>query len=251
MKKVIALVLSLAVLLSLAGCSVNCGAKDKKWIIVTETYFKPFEYYNENNEFTGIDVDILAAIAEDQGFNYELNPLGWDAGVTACKTGLADGIIAAASVTSDREADGWIFSDPYYDASIVCAVAEDSSIKSFDDLAGLDVAVKKGTISEDYANSYKDVYGFSVSVYNDSPTTYQQVLNGDCAAVFEDEPIIAASIKDGLQLKVPAGMETEASPYAFATMNKSNKKLVEMFNAGLANIKANGKYQEILDKYLK
>ncbi|MBP3665317.1 MAG: transporter substrate-binding domain-containing protein, partial [Tyzzerella sp.] len=41
------------------------AAEDKVWTIATDTVFKPFEYTNENNEFVGIDVDILAAVAED------------------------------------------------------------------------------------------------------------------------------------------------------------------------------------------
>lgn len=250
MKKIIALVLSLAMLLSLAGCGMN-NASDKKWTIVTETYFKPFEYTNENNEFVGIDVDILAAIAKDQGFSYDLVPLGWDAGVTACKSGLADGILAAASVTDERTEDGWIFSDGYFDACLAVAVPEDSSITTYGDLAGLNVAVKKGTISEDFAISLKDQYGFNVTVFDDTPSVYQDVLYGDSAACIDDEPVLAASIKDGLALKTLAGLQSDSSPYALAIMNKSNKKLVEMYNAGLANIKANGTYQEILDKYLK
>ena len=81
---------------------------------------------------------------------------------------------------------------------------------------------------------------------------YQDVIMGNSAACVEDTPIMAASIKEGgLDLKIPEGMESEAAPYGFAIMNDSSKELLDMFNAGLANIKANGKYQEILDKYLK
>ena len=45
-------------------------------------------------------------------------------------------------------------------------------------------------------------------------------------------------------------MESEGAPYGFAIMNENNQELLDMFNAGLANIKANGKYDEILAKYL-
>lgn len=250
MKKVLSILLAVAMLVSLTACA-SSGNSDKKWIIVTETYFKPFEYYNEQNEFVGIDVDILAAVAEDQGFNYELNPLGWDAGVTACKEGIADGIIAAASVTPERTEEGWIFSDSYYDAALVFAVPEDSAIASYEDLAGLNVAVKKGTVSEEFANSLKDEYGFTISVFDDSPSVFQDVVLGNSAACIEDEPIMTASVRDGLTLKIVDGMSSEPAPYAFAVLDKSNRKLVEMFNKGLANIKENGTYQEILDKYLK
>ena len=46
-------------------------------------------------------------------------------------------------------------------------------------------------------------------------------------------------------------MESEGAPYGFAIMDEADQELLDMFNAGLANIKENGTYDEILDKYLK
>lgn len=250
MKRLIAVVLSLAVLFSLAGCGMN-SASDKKWIIVTETYFKPFEYTNENNEFVGIDVDILAAIAKDQGFSYDLVPMGFDASVASCNAGLSDAILAGTSVTDERKDAGWVFSDGYYDGYLSFAVPSDSTISSYSDLKGLNVAVKKGTISEEFAISLKDQYGFNVSVFDDTPSVYQDVLFGDSAACIDDEPVLSASIKDGMELKLLEGMKSDTTPYALAITDKKNKKLIKMFNDGLANIRADGTYQQILDKYLK
>ena len=63
---------------------------------------------------------------------------------------------------------------------------------------------------------------------------------------------MADNIKSaGLALKIPAGMESEGAPYGFAIMNEDRRELLDMFNKGLENIRANGKYQAILDKYLK
>lgn len=224
----------------------------KKWIVATDTVFKPFEYTNENNEFVGIDVDLLAAIAEDQGFEYELQSLGWDAAVAAVQAGQADAIIAGATIKQERIDSGWIFSDGYFDATQTFVVGADSDIASFEDLAGKNVAVKNGTAGADFANSLKDQYGFTVTVFEDSPTMYQDVILGNSAACVEDTPIMAASIKEGgLALKIPEGMENEGAPYGFAIMDEADQELLDMFNAGLANIKANGKYDEIIDKYLK
>ncbi|MBO4903319.1 MAG: transporter substrate-binding domain-containing protein [Lachnospiraceae bacterium] len=251
MKKLSLVVIVALIAATLAGCGSSAGT-GKKWIIATDTVFKPFEYTNENNDFVGIDVDILDAIAKDQGFNYELQSLGWDAAIAAIQSGQADGMIAGATITQERKDSGWIFSDGYFDATQTFVVAADSDIASFADLAGKNVAVKNATAGADFANSLKDTYGFTVSVFEDSPTMYQDVIMGNSAACVEDTPIMAASIKEGgLALKIPEGMESEAAPYGFAIMNDSNKELLDMFNAGLANIKANGKYQEILDKYLK
>ena len=252
MKKALALALCAAML---AGMLTGCGSKadsGKKWIIATDTVFKPFEYTNEKNEFVGIDVDIMAAVAEDQGFDYELQSLGWDAAVAAVQAGQADAIIAGATIKQERIDSGWIFSDGYFDATQTFVVAEGSDIASFEDLAGKNVAVKNGTAGMDFANSLKDQYGFTVTVFEDSPTMYQDVILGNSSACVEDTPIMAASIKEGgLALQIPEGMESEGAPYGFAIMNENNQELLDMFNKGLANIKANGKYQEILDKYLK
>ena len=227
-------------------------AEGKEWIIAMDTVFKPFEYTNENNEFVGIDVDILKAVAEDQGFAYKIESLGWDAAVAAVQAGQADALLAGASITDERKESGWIFSDGYYNATQTFVVAEGSDIDSFEELSGKNVAVKNGTAGADFANSLKDEYGFSVTVFEDSPTMYQDVILGNSAACVEDTPIMASSIKEGdLALQIPEGMESEGAPYGFAIMNEGNQELLDMFNAGLANIKEDGTYDEIIDKYLK
>lgn len=228
------------------------NTEGKKWIVATDTVFKPFEYTNEKNEFVGIDVDLLAAIAADQGFTYELQSLGWDAAVAAVQAGQADGLIAGATIKQERIDAGWIFSDGYYDATQTFVVAAGSDVDTFEELKGKNVAVKNGTAGADFANSLKDKYGFTVSVFEDSPTMYQDVILGNSVACVEDTPIMASSIKEGgLALQIPEGMESEGAPYGFAIMNAENQELLDMFNAGLANIKANGTYDEIIDKYLK
>ena len=58
------------------GTSDNQSGSDKVWKIATDTSFKPFEYTDNNGDFVGIDMDILAAVAEDQGFKYEVQVLG-------------------------------------------------------------------------------------------------------------------------------------------------------------------------------
>ena len=273
MKKLFALCLAALMVLALAACGGSkpadtqapaaateaaapaateaAAAPAKKWIIASDTVFKPFEYTDASGNFVGIDVDILAAVAADQGFDYELKSLGWDAAIAACQAGQADGMIAGASITEERKASGWIFSDGYYNATQSMTVAADSDITGFDGLKGKDVAVKTGTQGAAYAESLKDQYGFNIVYFEDSPTMYQAVLGGQCVACFEDTPIMQASIKDGgLALKVLDGTANAGGDYGFAIFNAGNQELVDMFNAGLANIKANGKYDEILAKYL-
>ena len=234
-----------------AASTAETAGSDKTWVIATDTVFKPFEYTDANGDFVGIDVDILAAIAEDQGFKYELKSLGWDSAIAACQAGQADGMIAGASITQERKDSGWLFSDGYYTATQTMTVPANSDITGFDGLQGKTVAVKTGTQGAAYAESLKDQYGFTIQSFEDSPTMYQAVLGGQCAACFEDTPIMQASIKDGgLALKVLEDTANEGGDYGFAIFNADNQELLDMFNAGLADIKENGKYDEILAKYL-
>ena len=274
MKKLFALGMAAMMALSLAACggagsssaasttdpasseaataeTSGTAASGKKWVIATDTVFKPFAYTDASGNFVGIDVDIVAAIAEDQGFEYELKSLGWDGAIAACQSGQADGMIAGASITDERKESGWMFSDGYYTATQTMTVAENSDITGFEDLAGKTVAIKIGTQGAAYAESLKDEYGFQTQSFEDSPTMYQAVLGGQCVACFEDTPIMQASIKDGgLALKVLEDTANEGGDYGFAIFNENSQELLDMFNAGLANIKANGTYDQILAKYL-
>lgn len=241
-------------MLGLAACGAQEAETDtnapKKWVVATDTVFKPFEYTDKDGNFVGIDVEILAAVAADQGFEYELKSLGWDASIAACQSSQADAMIAGASITEERKNAGWIFSDGYYNCTQSMAVAQGSSIKGFEDLQGQTVAVKTGTQGATYAESLKDQYGFSITAYEDSPTMYQAVEGGQAVACFEDTPIMKASIKDGVKLQVLDATANEGSNYGVAIFDSANQEFLDQFNAGLKNIKANGKYDEILEKYL-
>lgn len=275
MKKFTALCLAMVMVLSLAACGGSAkpaetqapaaaateapaaaateapAASGKKWVIASDTVFKPFEYTDASGNFVGIDVDIVAAVAADQGFDYEIKSLGWDAAIAACQAGQADGMIAGASITEERKANGWLFSDGYYTATQSMTVAADSDITGFDGLKGKDVAVKTGTQGAAYAETLKDEYGFNLVYFEDSPTMYQAVLGGQCVACFEDTPIMQATIKDnGLALKCLENTANAGGDYGFAIFNADNQELLDMFNKGLANIKANGTYDQILAKYL-
>lgn len=253
LKKIIA-VLSVVALVAcvFAACSSKPAEEEgKTWTIAMDTVFKPFEYTDANGEFVGIDVDIINAIAEDQGISIKINSIGWDAAIAACKAGQADGMIAGASITDERKNDGWIFSDAYFTATQCAVVAAGSTVTSFEDLRGAQIAVKTGTQGEAYAQSLAAEYEFTLVNFEDSPTMYQAVAGGQCAACFEDTPIVAAEINDGTYaLQIVEGSENDGAGYGFVIFNEANQELLDAFNAGLKNIKDNGKYDEILAKYL-
>ncbi|MDO4563923.1 MAG: transporter substrate-binding domain-containing protein, partial [Clostridia bacterium] len=222
----------------------------KVYTIATDTTFAPFEFQDENNEYVGIDIELLAAIAQDQGFEYELKPLGFNAAVAALESNQADGVIAGMSITEERQLK-YDFSAPYYDSGVVMAVsAENTDITGYESLSGKTVAVKNGTEGATFAESIKETYGFEVVYFDESPYMYEDVKANNSVACFEDYPVMGYGISQGNGLKMVTDME-KGSSYGFAVMKDKNTELLEMFDAGLANIKASGKYQEILDKYIK
>ena len=245
MKKLVALTLCVSMLL----CMGAAMAED--YAIATDTAFRPFEYTDDNGALVGIDMEILAAIAADQGFTYTVEPLGWDGSIAACQAGQKDGMIAAASITEARKAEGWIFSDGYFTGTQSLAIAQDTPIQGFEDLEGHSVAVKTETMSEDYANSLAEQYGFKVKTYGSTLAVFMAVTGGECAACFEDTPVIEDYIRDGgVFLQMVDGTANEGAEYGFVVFNPDKQELVDKFNAGLANIKASGVYDEILAKYM-
>lgn len=233
------------------GSGAAAAKSGKHYVIATDKGFSPFEFEDEKGNIVGIDMDILAAIAEDQGFTYDLHYVGWDAAIAECQAGQADGMIAGASITDERKASGWIFSDGYYDATQGMAVAADSKIASLEDLAGKKVVVKNGTMSDTYATELSESIGFSVTRVATSPDMYQQVMGGQADACFDDTPILKYSIKAGdLTMKYVEGTENEPAAYGMAIFNADNQELIDLFNKGLANIKKNGVYDEIIKTYL-
>lgn len=261
LKKFAAATLALTMAFSLAACgggndapaADNGGegdAEGKTYIIATDTTFAPFEFQNEAGEYAGIDIDLLAAIAEDQGFAYELQPLGFDAAVQALEAGQADGVIAGMSITEERQ-QKFDFSAPYFDSGVVMGIAADNDeITGYEGLAGKKVAVKAGTEGFAFAESIKDQYGFETVVFNDSSAMYMDVMVGNSAACFEDYPVLGYGISQDIGLKMVTDKE-QGSSYGFAVGKGKNTELLEMFDAGLANLKENGKYQEILDTYIQ
>lgn len=229
----------------MVGCS---SSDDDVYIIATDTTFAPFEFENEDGEMVGIDLDLLAAIAEDQGFEYELQVLGFSAAVTALESNQCDAVIAGMSITADRQ-EKYDFSDAYYESGVGMAVLSDSDIDSYEDLAGLTVAAKMATEGCSFAESIAEEYGFTVVQFEDSSSMYQDVLSGNSAACFEDYPVIGYEISRGMDLKMPLSMEAGSS-YGFATMKGENEELIEMFNAGLANLIESGEYDAIIDSYI-
>nr|WP_242484836.1 amino acid ABC transporter substrate-binding protein/permease [Rhodococcus sp. MS16] len=239
----------MALIAALFAPGIASAQPGRTYIIATDVTFAPFEFEDENGNLTGIDMELIRAIAEDQGFNVEIKQLGFDAALQAVQAGQADGVIAGMSITDARK-QVFDFSDPYFESGVQMAVLESNNdVKSYEDLKGKRVAVKNGTEGATFAESIKDQYGFTTVYFADSASMYDEVRTGNSVAVFDDYPVLAYGITQGNGLKTVTEKEAGAS-YGFAVNKGQNAELLEMFNAGLANLQDSGEYDEILSQFL-
>jgi len=255
--KIGVLLLTILMVVSLAACGGGSASKDEGGtaadgdtvVVATDTTFAPFEFENENGEFVGIDMDLLKAIAEDQGIKYEVKVLGFNAALQAVESGQADAVMAGMSITEERK-NKFDFSDPYFDSGVGMAVSKDNEdIKSYEDLNGKMVAVKTGTEGATFAESIAEQYAFEMTTYEDSANMYEAVKSGHAVACFEDYPVLGYAITQGQPLKMIGELEAGNS-YGVGVRKGENEEFIKKFNAGLKNLKESGKYDEILDTYI-
>ena len=234
--------------LNLTG-SVTAKATPVKssYTIVADSSFAPFEYQDESGKYVGIDMELIKAIAEQQGFTITIQNPGFDAALNAVQAGQADAVIAGMSITDARKKI-FDFSDAYYSSNILLAVKNGSDIASYEDLKGKTVGAKNGTASYTFLESNKDKYGYTLKAFDEASGMYDSLNSGSIDALMDDEAVLLYAIQQGRDFATPVPGE-KSGEYGFAVKKGANPELIEMFNNGLAALVESGKYDEILNKY--
>lgn len=252
MKRILSLVLIfvfLFALCTLSGCQKTESESKKIYTIFSERFFPPFEYLDEKtNIYTGFDIELLEAIAKDQGFEYELRNAKFDKALLAVDKKEADGVIAGISITESRK-QKFDFSDEYFKDGQCIVVADETIIKSLADLKGKTVACKKETEGATLAEEMMDKYHYTLNYYDEVDAMCESVANGEDAACICDFSSVSYTInKNKYSLKVISDL-FDITPYGMAVKKGHNKELLRLFNTGLENIKKSGKYDELINKY--
>ncbi|VGU96376.1 glutamine-binding protein/glutamine transpor tsystem permease protein [Streptococcus pyogenes] len=216
--------------------------------IVSDSSFAPFEFQNGKGKYVGIDIELIKAIAKQQGFKIEIANPGFDAALNAVQSSQADGVIAGATITDARKAI-FDFSDPYYTSNIILAVKAGKNIKNYEDLDRKTVGAKNGTSSYSWLKENAPKYGYNVKAFDDGSSMYDSLNSGSVDAIMDDEAVLKYAISQGRRFKTPLeGIST--GEVGFAVKKGTNPELIEMFNNGLAALKKSGQYDDIIDKYL-
>ncbi len=241
MKRILALLLALALIVV---CFAGCGSKEKL-VMGTNAEFPPYEFVDDNGNIVGIDAEIAKAVAEKMGYELEIRDMKFDSLITAVQSGNIDFALAGMTVNEERLLSV-NFSDTYATGIQVIIVKEGSEIASVDDLEGKLIGVQSGTTGDIYCT---DDYGQdNVKQFDNGALAVAALVNGqvDCV-VIDNEPaknFVAANT--GLKI-----LDTEyaVEDYA-AAIAKENTELLEKFNKALAELKAEGKLDEIIKKYI-
>ncbi|RDU38076.1 basic amino acid ABC transporter substrate-binding protein [Neobacillus piezotolerans] len=233
-----------------AGGKKSGSGGGDKLVGGTEATFAPFESLNDKGEIVGIDVDVLSAIAEAQGFEFELKNVGWEPVFQKITNGELDFGVAGITITDERK-ETYDFTEPYYQANLVIIVKEGSDIKSVDDLKDKKVAVQINTTGHKAAQDILGKSNTNIKAYENQPTAMQQVRNGSAEAAIGDNAVVFEYLKNnkntGLKVIEDASFEKE---YYGIMVKKGNKEVLDQLNEGLKKIKENGKLAEITGQEL-
>ncbi|WP_070121047.1 glutamine ABC transporter substrate-binding protein [Bacillus marinisedimentorum] len=233
-------------ILLLFGAILSACGSDK-YTVATDNSFVPFEFVDEEDgELKGFDIDLINAIAEDQGIEVEIEAMEFDGVIAGMQSGRYDIGIAGITITEERK-ESIEFSDPYYDAGLMIAVrGDDEEIKSEADLAGKKVGTRSGTTSEDYLkDNHPDA---EIQAFPGIVEAYMDLQAGRLDAVLYDAPNVKYYIatEGGGDMKT-VGDILQGEQYGIAMPKDS--ELVDKINEGLKNVQDNGTYDDIYEKW--
>ena len=263
-KKSLVLLLALAMIFTFALSACGGGSSEESsdaaeeetavLKVVTEATFAPFESTEDGDDtIIGFDPDMMAAIAEDQGLELEWVNMEFDSLIPALQSDQGDIICAGMNKLAGDRAEKVDFGDTYFESDLMLLVTSDSELTGIDAVTSdMKLASQIGTTGGDMVQQMKDEGKIADGVVlNQWTDCYLQLQNGEVQGVIVDKPVGEAYLNNhGDIAKFVGESFGEHEEFAFA-VQKGNTELLEKLNTGLANIKANGKYDELVAKVLE
>ena len=217
-----------------------------KLTMSTNAAFPPYEMTADDGSFEGIDIDVAAAIADKLGLELQIDDMDFDAALLATQNGKSDMVMAGVTVTDERQ-KVMDFSDTYAEGIQSIIVPEDSDIASVDDLAGKTIGTQRGTTGYIYCTD--DFGEDSVVAYDNGLTAVQALNNGQVDAVGIDNAPAKEFVAANPGLKI---LDTAYAQEDYAIgVAKGNTALLDAINGALEELQADGTLQSIVDKYIK
>jgi polar amino acid transport system substrate-binding protein len=243
---------------ALAALTSITGASAKDWStttvrIGTDATYPPFESQDASGKIVGFDVDIGMAACEAVQLKCEFSNQDWDGIIPALTAGKIDAILSSMSITEER-LKTIDFSDKVYNTPPAIVVPKDSTIAStdFSNFDGKSVGVQSSTTHAAFAE--KMLTGADIKYYKTADDYKLDLTSGRLDAAMDDVVVLSDFLKtpDGACCKLLGTLKIVPEIHGQGTgigVRKEDTDLKDLFNKGIAAIRANGKYKEINDKY--
>lgn len=258
LKKIIALGLVAVMTFSFAACggkedsssssSSSSSSNGGTITFGTNAEFPPFEYVTSEGsigEFDGIDMAIAKKIGEDLGKEAKINNMEFDSLLLALDNGQVDAVIAGMTVTDERK-EAYDFSTPYYTATQVMIVKEDSDIQKASDMADKKIVVIQGYTGE----SCVQEMGYKYEAFKKGTEAILELVNGKCDVVVIDSATAEKFVGDNQGLKIVEDTEAFADEKYAIAVKKGNTELLNQINASVQKLLDDGTISELSAKYL-
>lgn len=204
----------------------------------TNAEFPPFEFVAGTgviDQYDGIDMAIAKQIAEDNGMTAAVENMEFDSLLVALQNGQIDAAIAGMTVTDERK-EAVDFSVPYYTATQVMIVKEDSDIAAAADMADKKICVVQGYTGEICVNDM----GYPYEAFKKGTEAVMELVNGKCDVVVIDSATAQKYVDDNEGLKIVEDADAfESEEYAVA-VRKGNTVLLDMINSAIEAKLADG-----------
>lgn len=220
-------------------------------IVSIEPYYKPFSYKEEKNLLTGFDVDIIKEISKERGIKIKFKETSFDKVFSDVKNAKSDLGISAISITEERKKD-FLFSDSYFNSFQLMMINKEDKIIGIENFKNKKIAFQAGTTSNDYAIENKNKNNWTLNSYNTIEKSIYSFIKKENDAVLADSPFIFEYINKNpiMNKKIILIKDEKMESEDFGIIiNKKDKKMLEEINEGLKEIKNNGKYDQIYEKY--
>ncbi|MFJ4843971.1 MULTISPECIES: ABC transporter substrate-binding protein [unclassified Streptomyces] len=223
--------------------------------------YAPVEFV-DGGKTVGMDPDLADALGEQLGVKFEFNNGTFDTLLTGLRGKRYDVVMSAMSDTKNRQdgvdsatgkkvGEGVDFVD-YFTAgsSIIVRKGNPEGIKSLADLCGKNVAVQRGTTSQDLLKAQKCDKPMAIQPFDTDADAQTRLKAGGVVADVSDFPVAAYAVKTsgGGQNFELAGEQVEAGPYGIA-VSKSNTQLRDALQAALDAIIKDGSYSKVMEKW--
>ncbi|HHX24256.1 MAG: amino acid ABC transporter substrate-binding protein [Tepidanaerobacteraceae bacterium] len=214
--------------------------------------FAPMGFRDENNEIVGFDIDLANEVFKRNNLELILQPIDWSMKETELNSGNIDLIWNAYTITPERK-EKVAFTKPYLDNSQVIVTLADSDIKTKEDLVGKKVAAQTGSSAVDAMNTEPELVaafdGGEPVLFDTNNEAFMDLEAKRSDALVADEVLARYYIKQrGAEKYVILEEDFGDEEYGIG-FRKQDKKLLEMVDNTLDEMREDGTFDEIYQKW--